>query len=198
MLSEKGLTFSREGNWVVSGNTLGGGSVVYGGMAVKPPAWLKEKFDIDLAEEVREFYEEISIKPVPDSHIGPASRKIMEAARRMGLDWMPVDRLIRPEKCPPFCDKCLTGCKTGAKWTAREFIEDSLAHGATLHLKTEVERVLTENGSAIGVRAWDADGPIDIMADTVVLSAGGFGTPRILQRSGIDDVGHGFAVDFGR
>ena len=198
MLNEKGLTFSREGNWVVSGNTLGGGSVVYGGMAAKPPAWLKEKYDIDLEEEVREFYEEVPIQPLPDSQIGPASRKIMEAARRMGLDWKPIDRLIRAEKCPPFCDKCLTGCKTGAKWTAREFIEDSVAHGATLHLKTEVERVLTENGNAIGVRAWDADGPMDIIADTVILSAGGFGTPRILQRSGIEDAGRGFAVDFGR
>ena len=73
-----------------------------------------------------------------------------------------------------------------------------MAHGATLHLKTDVERVLTENGSAIGVRAWDAKGQLDILAETVILSAGGFGTPRILQRSGIEDAGRGFAVDFGR
>jgi choline dehydrogenase-like flavoprotein len=198
LLAEKGLTFSREGNWIVAGNTLGGGSVAYGGIAVKPPAWLKEKYGVDLEEEVKEFYQEVPIQPLPDSQIGPASEKIMEAARRMGLDWKPVDRLVRPDKCPPFCDKCLTGCKTGAKWTAREPMEDALAHGATLRLETDVERVLTENGSAIGVRAWDADGPMDIMADTVILSAGGFGTPRILQRSGIEDAGRGFAVDFGR
>ena len=198
MLNEKGLTFSREGNWVVSGKTLGGGSVVYGGMAVKPPAWLKEKYNIDLEDEVKEFYEEVSIQPLPDSLIGPASQKIMDAARRMGLDWKPVDRLIRAEKCPPFCDKCLTGCKTGAKWTAREPMAEALALGATLHLNTDVERVLTENGSAIGVRSWDADGPIDVFAETVIISAGGFGTPRILQRSGLDDAGRGFVVDFGR
>lgn len=48
MLDRKGMTFSREGNWIVSGRTAGGGSVVYGGVAFKPPEWLQEKYAIDL------------------------------------------------------------------------------------------------------------------------------------------------------
>ena len=85
LLNQKGMTFSREGNWIVSGKSLGGGSVVYAGVAFKPPAWLKEKYGIDLEEEAREFWNEVPIKPLPDSHIGPAARKIMKTARRMGL-----------------------------------------------------------------------------------------------------------------
>jgi choline dehydrogenase-like flavoprotein len=198
MLDRKGMTFSREGNWVVSGRTAGGGSVVYGGLAFKPPGWFKEKYDIDLKEEVDEFYEEVPIGPLPDSHIGPAARKIMEEARKMGLDWKPLDRLIRAEKCRPDCDQCMSGCKEGAKWTAREFLEDAVVSGAQLLLQTEVERVLTESGEAVGVRARGRDGWMNILADTVIVSAGGFGSPRILQRSGLYDAGHGFAVDFGR
>jgi choline dehydrogenase-like flavoprotein len=198
MLECKGMTFSKEGNWIVSGRTAGGGSVVYGGLAFKPPEWLQEKYGIDLKEEVDEFYDEVPIGPLPDSHIGPGARKIMEAARKMGLDWKPIDRLIRAEKCKPDCDQCMSGCKEGAKWTAREYLEDAVGHGSQLLLQTEVDRVLTESGDAVGVRAKGPDGWMDILADTVIVSAGGFWSPRILQRSGLYDAGQGFAVDFGR
>ncbi len=198
MLDRKGMSFSREGNWIVSGRTVGGGSVVYGGVAFKPPEWLREKYGIDLEEEVDEFYDEVPIGPLPDSHIGPGARKIMEAARKMGLDWKPVDRLIRAEKCKPDCDQCMSGCKEGAKWTAREFLEEAIGHGSQLLVQTEVERVLTESGDAVGVRARGPEGSMDILADTVIVSAGGFGSPRVLQRSGLYEAGQGCAVDFGR
>jgi hypothetical protein len=55
--------------------------------------------------------------------------------------------------------------------------------------------MLTENGKAVGVRAKTPQGWIDVMADTVVLSAGGQGTPPILQRAGLFDAGQGLFVD---
>jgi choline dehydrogenase-like flavoprotein len=198
MLYRKGMTFSREGNWIVWGRTAGGGSLVYGGYASKPPGWLQEKYGIDLGEEVEEFYKEVPIRPLPDSHIGPNARKIMEAARKMGLDWKPLDRMIRAEKCRPDCDQCWSGCKEGAKWTAREFLEEAVGGGAQILLQTEIDRVLTESGEAVGVRARGPEGWMDILADTVIVSAGGFGSPLILQRSGLYDAGRGFTADFGR
>ncbi len=50
----------------------------------------------------------------------------------------------------------------------------------------------------MGVRAQGPAGEIDILADTVIVSGGGLGTPPILQRSGLYDAGKGFVVDFGR
>ena len=47
----------------------------------------------------------------------------------------------------------------------------------------------------MGVRAKDVEGEFDIHAETVVISAGGIGTPLILQRSGIYDAGSNFFVD---
>ena len=198
ILEGKGMTFSKEGNWIFSAKTAGGGSVVYGGLAFKPPAWLKEKYGIDLEPEVAEIYEEVPIRPLPETHIGPGALKILEAARDLGLDWKPNDRFIRTDRCKPDCGRCMHGCKEGAKWTAREYLEEGVRQGSRLLLRTRVDRVLTKSGRAVGVRARGPGGPIDILADTVIVSAGGLGTPPILQRSGLYDAGRGFVVDFGR
>ncbi len=195
MMDNMGLTFSKEGTWVLRPKTAGGASVVYCGTAVRPPAWLKEKYGIDLDEEVDELYKEIPIQKLPDNLVGPAARTIMQAAQDVGLDWGLIDKWIRPEKCEQNCGKCALGCPTGAKWTAREYIEEARKNGAQLLLKTKVDRVLTESGKAVGVRAKGPQGWMDILAETVILSAGGQGTPPILQRSGVYDAGQGFFAD---
>jgi choline dehydrogenase-like flavoprotein len=195
MMDKMGMTFSKEGTWVLRPKTVGGASVVYCGTAVRPPPWLKEKYGIDLTEEVDELFKEIPIQPLPDNLVGPAARKMMHAARDVGLDWNVLDKFIRPEKCLENCGKCALGCTTGAKWTAREYIEEAQKNGVELLLKTEVDKVLTENGKAVGVKAKGPQGWMNIMAETVILSAGGQGTPPILQRSGVYDAGQGFFAD---
>ena len=195
MMDNMGLTFSKEGTWVLRPKTAGGASVVYCGTAVRPPPWLKEKYGIDLEEEVDDLYKEIPIQTLPDHLVGPAARTIMQAAQDIGHDWNLIDKWIRPEKCEQNCGKCSLGCPTGAKWTAREYIEEAKQHGAEFLLKTKVDRVLTESGKAVGVRAKGPQGWMDIMAETVILSAGGQGTPPILQRSGVYDAGQGFFAD---
>ncbi|MGD9041769.1 MAG: FAD-dependent oxidoreductase, partial [Desulfobacteraceae bacterium] len=196
MMARKAMTFSREGTWVVRPKTAGGASVVFSATAFRPPAWLKQRYGIDLRKEVKELFEEIPLQPLPDRLIGPASKRIMQSAQDIGLDWKPLDKWIRPEKCRPNCGRCHVGCNVeGAKWTAREFLQESKYYGAKLFLKTRVDRVLTENGKAVGVRAKTSQGWIDVMADIVVLSAGGQGTPPILQRAGLFDAGQGLFVD---
>ena len=195
MMAGLGFTFSKEGTWVLRPKTVGGASMVFCGTALKPPPWLKAKYGIDLEEEVEALYREIPIRTMPDSLIGPAARRIMQAAQDLGLDWKPMDKWIRPEKCIPNCGKCMVGCKEGAKWTAREYVEEAVGKGAQLLERTAVDKVLTENGKAVGVRAKSPEGWMDVRADLVILSAGGQGTPPILQRSGIYDAGKGFFID---
>ena len=45
--------------------------------------------------------------------------------------------------------------------------------------------MLLDGGRAVGVRAIGPDGPLDVLADTVVLAAGTYGSPSILLRTGI-------------
>ena len=195
MMANPLKSFSKERTWVLRPKTVGGASVLFCGTAFKPPQWLKDKYDIDLEEEVDEIYREVPIQTMPDSLVGPAARTIMQAAQDVGLEWDLMDKWIRPEKCKPNCGQCSLGCPEGAKWTAREYVEEARQNGADLLTRTTVEQVLNEGGKAVGVRAKGPQGWIDIKADTVILSAGGQGTPPILQRSGVFDAGQGFFAD---
>lgn len=196
MMDGLGLTFSKEGTWVIRPKTAGGASMVFSATAIRPPDWLKKKYGIDLEDELNELFKEIPIKPLPDYLIGPAAGRIMKSARETGLDWNPLDKWIRPDRCRPNCGKCSLGCSIkGAKWTAMEFLEEAQQNGARLLLSTTVDRLLIENGKAVGVRAKSPGGWIDVMADRVILSAGGQGTPPILQRAGLFDAGAGFFAD---
>ena len=195
LMKKGGLTFSKEGLMLNIGNTVGGQSMVFAAAAFKPPSWLKDRYGIDLQQEIDELYKEIPIQPLPESLIGPGVRLLMESAQAMGMDWKPADKFIRPEKCVPNCGKCSLGCPTGAKWNAREFIDEATQKGADLLTRTMVEKVITESGKATGVEAKGPGGKIVIQANTVVLSAGGQGSPIILQQSGLHDAGEGFFVD---
>jgi len=56
----------------------------------------------------------------------------------------------------------------------------------TIRGNAAVDRVLTRGDKAAGVRYIDAEGrPVEVAADLVVMSAGVYGTPTILQRSGL-------------
>jgi choline dehydrogenase-like flavoprotein len=61
--------------------------------------------------------------------------------------------------------------------------------------RARVTRVIVENGNAVGVE-YRRKGEIQrVYADTVVLSAGGIGSPLILRASGIKDAGYDFFFD---
>jgi choline dehydrogenase len=75
----------------------------------------------------------------------------------------------------------------GVRWNSAFAYLDPVRNRRELTIMAEaaVERVLIANGRAFGVRA-RVDGQLrELRADLVVLSAGAYGTPEILLRSGI-------------
>ena len=68
----------------------------------------------------------------------------------MGLDWGPIDRLDRARSGGPDRDQRMSGCKEGAKWTAREFLKEAVESGAELLPQTTVDRGLTEPAERSG------------------------------------------------
>jgi len=195
IMDKRSLLFPKGGVRVGRALTTGGSSAIYCGTAVPPPDWIKARYNIDLSEFVEEARREIGIKPLPDRLIGPASRRIMEAARDVGINWNPMDKFIDPEKCELKCPHCMLGCNRGAIWTARKYVQEAVDSGATLLNQALVQEVLMENKKATGVIARTPRGQLTIEAKVTVLAAGGMATPVLLRRAGMSDAGQGLFVD---
>jgi hypothetical protein len=87
MMEKFGLTFSREGTWVLIPKTVGGASVVFCGTAFRPPSWLKERYGIDLSEEVEEIFIEncfcLDTTIIPEPWGLPPSVTVVAIAKRL-------------------------------------------------------------------------------------------------------------------
>ena len=195
MMDRMGMLTSVEGTMMVRLLTVGGSTVTFCGVALPPPPWLKERHGIDLSPYVQETQQELGLAPLPERLLGEGALRVQEAARKEGLDWNPLPKFIDPELCDLSCPKCMIGCTKGAKWTAREYVEDALGGGARLRTRMKVEAVLSDGGRVTGVRGSGPSGPFEAEADRVVLSAGGIGTAVIMQASGFSDAGRGFFID---
>jgi choline dehydrogenase-like flavoprotein len=195
MLDHMGMLASVEGTFMVRLLTVGGSSVAFCGVALPPPPWLKERHGIDLAPYVEQTQKELGVAPLPARLIGEGAGRIQEAARAEGLDWNPLPRFLNADLCDRECLKCWAGCEKGAKWSARDYIDDAVEHGAHLRTKAKVEEVLYSGGRVTGVRGTGPSGPFEVETETVVLAAGGIGTAVIMQASGFKDAGRGFFID---
>ena len=196
MVDRLGMQWTEEGINVVRAFTAGGSTIMYCGSSADPPAWLKTRYGLDLDPYAAETKKELGVAPLPDDVIGDAGMRLMGAANTLGYAFEKLPKFIDPEKCRRRCGgTCMLGCPYGAKWTAREYLTDAMEAGAELITRAEVQHVTIEDGVATGVVASTPDGPLTVHAETVILAAGGLGTPCILQRSGVDEAGRGIFLD---
>jgi choline dehydrogenase-like flavoprotein len=89
----------------------------------------------------------------------------------------------------------MLGCRCGAKWSAAEWVDEAVAAGCRFRPQTHVHELIVEDGAVAGVRAGSPGGPIEVRARTVVLSAGGIGTPLLLRRAGLAGAAEGLGMD---
>ncbi|RPI95965.1 MAG: FAD-dependent oxidoreductase, partial [Spirochaetales bacterium] len=185
------LLFTKEGLQIVSPLMLGGATSMYCGCSARPPAWLKRKYKIDIDKEVIETEKELSIAPLPAELRGKASTRIAEAAGDLGYKWYAQPKFMQPSRSEHFdCTaSCMLGCRCGAKWNAAEYVDEAGGYGLEVLTGARVKRVLVEDGHAAGVEGRMGMKPFTVRAGTVVLAAGGIGSPRILQASGFKEAG---------
>jgi choline dehydrogenase-like flavoprotein len=168
---------------LMRGIATGGSTVISCGNMVRAEHGLKE-IGLDLTPEFDEIERNIGITEFPKRRWRPTTRKMFEAAEKLGLEPKITPKAVNSAKCIS-CGLCEAGCSTGARWDSRKFLDDAISAGAVLHTSTPVEKVIIENDRVKGVIVKSGNKSKAIYADVVVLSAGGIGTAQILKASGL-------------
>lgn len=145
------------------------------------------------AAELAPVFEQVSrtmrVRGFADDELAPMHRGFIDAGIAVGLPR--VDDLATLDGVPGVGAQP-SNSPGAVRWNAAFAYLDPLRGSASLTVRGEtlVDRVLVDRGRAAGVRAVAADGAaFEARADLVVLSAGSYGTPMVLLRSGIGPAG---------
>ncbi len=187
------LAKSIEGTIIYRAFGVGGTSLISCANAIVPSQNYINKLGVDINAEIEDTVREwrVSDNKYP---LNSNSRRIMEAANALGYKTERMPKFGLNKNCVA-CGHCELGCKTDAKWTALNYLPKTSEKNLTILPRTTVSGVIADGGKAVGIKAKRMGFvPLNFYADKIILSAGGVGTPIILQNSGIA-AGEKFFVD---
>jgi choline dehydrogenase-like flavoprotein len=173
-----------DGMVLVNGLALGGTTTLSAGNALRMDGDLRA-LGIDLDAEFEEIYREIPVTADHQKRWRKTTRRLFDICQELGLAPRPTPKMIDFGRCAS-CGRCVLGCPHGAKWDSRVYLDAAIAGGAEVVRGCRVEKVAVRGGTAIGVEARIGLSRRFYPADLVVLAAGGFATPAILARSGVE------------
>jgi choline dehydrogenase-like flavoprotein len=168
---------------LVSGIGTGGTTTICTGNALRMDHDLKA-MGIDLDDEFQELNREIPISTSHQKRWRKATKRLFKICQDMDLNPKATPKMGNYDICIS-CGRCVLGCPQGAKWDSRHFLNDAIASGAELITNCHVEKIIIENGMAKGVQVRKGMKKNIFYADLIIIAAGGFATPLILQNSGI-------------
>lgn len=179
---------------------IGGSTVVNSAILLPLPGWVRSAWQKETGvslftrPELDAAYERVFARthtaPTPMTVMGRRNLIVKEALAIAGMDPKPLPRAV--VGCDGSAD-CFTGCAGGRKQSVdRSYLPAAFAAGAELFSCAHVEAVTLRGRRAVGVTGTviDPDGfrrvaPFRVRAKHVVLAAGVFHTPVILQKSGV-------------
>ncbi len=180
----------------VEGRTVGGSTVINGGMAYRTPErvleeWQKESGPDLGSRSMEPLFERVearvSAKYQSEESIGSDSRIMTEGAKKMG--WKYTVNQRNQEACVG-ANNCALGCPTGAKQsTLVSYMPRAMAAGARCLTEVRVEKLLIEGGRAVGIvghavnpHTRKGDRRVVVRARAVVVACGAVQTPLLLLR----------------
>jgi choline dehydrogenase-like flavoprotein len=198
-----GPTPTADGNFSLqAGTTLGGGTTINWTNCLRTPDWVRQQWAAEYGlqgvdgpeydEHLDAVLARISATDKASDLNGP-QQKMKEGCERLGWHFGPVVRNVDLSKYSPEASGYLGfGDPSGAKQsTAETFLRDAAENDAEILVRTRAQKVLVENGQAVGVEAQYADpesgraGRVVVRAPQVVVACGALETPALLLRSQI-------------
>lgn len=185
---------------IASGRGVGGGSLINSAIAWRAPAHVLDRWVEVLGDDrygpgpLGAVYDELwpllGIWPTRPEISGKNNDLVVRGVQAMGLEG---GYLARATPGCTGCGVCYFGCPTGGKASVNtNLLGEAVANGATIQADAVIEAVLIDGDRAVGVAGTlrhpdtgEAGGRLTVRAGTVVLSAGGIGTPRLLHRCGL-------------
>ncbi|MGO4259148.1 FAD-dependent oxidoreductase [Lysobacter sp. TAB13] len=162
----------------------GGSSAMFMAVMDEPPIAAYRALGIDLQPAYDAMRLQVPLAEMADALMSPQAHKVREAALALGYDWKKKLMLIDQSKCNGVYSY-------EAKWKALTLLDEAVRLGAVLKCKTLTERVLIENGRAVGVECKTKEGSVQFRAERVVVCAGSLATPVLLRGSGLQHVAAG-------
>jgi choline dehydrogenase-like flavoprotein len=187
---------------------VGGTTVVNSGTCFRAPDAVVERWQrehglawsaADLAPDYAEAEATLRVTRLDPETMGRNGQLAMEGAAALGASGAPISR--NAGSCNQ-CSSCPFGCQIDAKRGMHvSYLPRAVAAGARLRAGVEAQRLILEDGRAVGVRCststppggangCSAAGAYEVRARRAVIVAGGaLGTPELLLRSGLGGAG---------
>jgi long-chain-alcohol oxidase len=182
---------------LLAGSCLGGGTVVNYSTSFRTPDDVRAEWAShgvpaflgpDYATSLDAVCERIGVN---QEHNDPSTRerKLQEGCVKLGWHVDAMPRGVRACAQGRECGYCGLGCRVGAKQSVvKTWLRDANGAGARLIVRTKVDRVLVEAGSARGIEGrTDAGARISVRSRAVIAACGAIHTPALLKRSGLQN-----------
>ncbi len=180
---------------LIAGSCLGGGTVVNYSTSFRTPDEVREEWarqgvqaftSADYTASLDAVCQRLGVN---QEHNTPSTRerKLQEGCVKLGWHVDAMPRGVRACAQGRECGYCGLGCRVGAKQSVvKTWLKDAHANGTRLIVRTQVERVVVQDGRARGVVGRTADGHrLTVNARAVIASCGAIHTPALLRRSGL-------------
>lgn len=192
-----GLMWSETGSLgLLAGATLGGGTVINSLACLRTPDGVRQEWarmGLD-GVETSEFdvhteavWTRLGVNVEATRH-NKNTQLMLRGLDALGMSHERMPRNASLNDDARFCGYCNAGCQQGCKQsTLRTYLQDAADAGARFLVDCRVDRIVTQDGRAVGVEARTQDGAtsVTVTAPQVVVAAGSLESPAILLRSGI-------------
>jgi choline dehydrogenase-like flavoprotein len=185
---------------LIAGGCLGGGTVVNYTTSFRSPDWLREEWanhygltafaTDEYTASMDAVYERLGVNAA-HNRVSARERVLERGMQKLGWHAAYMPRNVQGCTQDANCGFCGYGCQSGAKQsTLKTYLLDAYRRRARIVVNCKVDRVLIEDGRAVGVRATVRQPEMPaftliIRSRAVVAAAGAIGTPALLQRSSV-------------